>query len=184
MLELLKTESLDAITVTGIIEHAGYSRSAFYNNYIDVRDCMDSIIDQQADLLFQAIYEHGQKAISNFGEITNARGNIYELWFRAPYEVVYANKEFYLILCTKLPESVLYSFIYKVTTKLNVSERFEAQGFDAEIVNTELWMWSHLWDTMGRVIYWINHGMIYSPEYMGRQQYLKRIDGTFLNTKS
>ncbi|MBR0374729.1 MAG: TetR/AcrR family transcriptional regulator [Mogibacterium sp.] len=182
LIRLLKTQPLESITVTSLISEAGYSRTAFYNNYMDIRDCLDCLINRHAEQFYNVLIEYGNRSISNIGEPITYPGNVHELFFRAPYELVYSNKDFYSVLIL-LPEQYIFAFINNVLGRLNVEESFELKGFETENVNAELWLWSYVWDTIGRVIFWIKNGMIYSPEYMGRQQYLKRLDKIYMKTK-
>lgn len=181
LIDLLKTKPLGEITVAELTSHAGYSRTAFYNNYLDVRDCLECIIDEQAEQIFASIKDFGKVSQSEIGEWTTAKGNVHELMFRAPYEVIYKNKEVYTVLFEKLSKEFLYILTDKIHDKLLAQGPFGAHGQDAKDINTDLYIWSFIWDTLGRILYWIEHGLVYSPEYMGRQQYLKRIDGSYVS---
>lgn len=183
LIELLQKYDLEDITVTRLLDKAGYSRTAFYNNYLDIYDCLETILDAQAELLYQSMQPTMADSISHAGPRQIERGNLHELVFRTPYETVYANKDVYMLLCNRLPQSWLNTFINKVVDRMTVSNEYIARGYEADFINPELWIWSHFWETMGRVVYWIKQGMIYSPEYMGRQQYLKRLEVSYVMPK-
>ena len=179
-LELLKTKDYESISVTQIVKESGYSSTAFYNNFLDKEDCLKNIIDEQAQIYIDRYNNRSDSLYPLNDEWIVSEGNPYELLFREPYEVVYENKEFYNVLFTKLEQKWADYFIRKIMNLLMTNKSYLAKGRNADMVDTKLWIYSHVWDTLGRVEFWIKSGFIYSPEYMGRQQYLKRIDGTHI----
>lgn len=181
LVALLKTQPLDKITVTDVINKAGYSRTAFYNNYLDVEDCLTAVMEEQAALLYDSFRDRSAYSVEKTGPIVTDQGNAHELVFTAPYRTVYNNKDFYLALAN-LDREWYYRLLSIVTSKFYSNADYVVCGTD-EAVDPELWMWSHVCDTLSRIAYWIAKGMIYSPEYMGRQQYLKRLTNVYLLPK-
>lgn len=183
LIQLLKNEPLESITVTKLIAHAGYSRTAFYNNYKDIKDCLDTIIEEQTESLMSAMLASWNNFIKATIEADSSRESIYELICRAPYEEIYANKDVFIVICSKLPKEYMYSFVNKIAIMASDLKDYDVCGVSPNEINVKLYMWSYIWDTFGRVLYWIKHGMIYSPEYMGHQQFLAYMDGTHLVPK-
>lgn len=56
-LSLLEQKDYDQITVTDIIEKADYNRATFYRHYHDKAELVDEIVEQQIELLIEAILQ-------------------------------------------------------------------------------------------------------------------------------
>lgn len=56
MIRLLNRMDYKDITVSALIKEADYSRTAFYNSFLDKDDCLTRILDRQAGKLFYSIF--------------------------------------------------------------------------------------------------------------------------------
>ena len=65
MLELLQTRKIERITVSEICNLAGINRSSFYAHYIDIRDLMEKMEEENEKGIF-AIYHDTDISANNF----------------------------------------------------------------------------------------------------------------------
>lgn len=166
-IQLLKERPYTSITVENILDLAGYSKTAFYNNYSNKADVSASIgmrlSRHLTNAIGAAISQSGLK-VPSYQEGEQVLINI--------YRAVYEYKDIYSIFYDRFGVRSL-DYIFETCLSNQRTNKACNSGSVDPRINTELYRHAHIWGTLGSVIYWIENDFKESPEYMGHQHYLR-----------
>ena len=131
LLELLKTNLFDNLTVTMIAETAGYSKQSFYNYYEDKFDFCDKVINDAIEEFQEVIKtaiakRNGLKTVEDIQYMrTEAFRHVYKnkdlyyMFFKQPcFSAFYRKFMHYLLKDEQLP---IFLFSYKDKENVNIS---------------------------------------------------------------
>lgn len=170
-IDLLQSKANHEITISDIITTAGYSKTAFYNSYTCKEDLLEQIYKQLAAELFETLKissAESNSAPSLSGAEKTERSIRH---FIAPYETIYRNKQFYRVLYSSFGVLAIETIMNMVMEMQNDDWVFTRTV--PSHLNAALFGYSHLWDTMGCIAWWIRNDFQYSAEYMGKQQFMR-----------
>ena len=143
LLQLLKDESFENITITSIIKRAGVSRAGFYRNYSSKED----IIEEFAQITY--------KELTTLITYKTLETNPYQ-WYLNLFSAIKKDAQtFHLLILAKVP----HQYVTKVGSLLEPLLTFDSpferyQAIARSTVLKEI------------VINWFKHGMQESPEEM------------------
>lgn len=170
LVKLLKQKNSDDISVTDIIDCAGYSRGTFYAYYRDKDDFILSVLNDEINTYVGIIYGTiSEKRSITFGD------SIYEPALNF-FQYVYENREVYkLIFNVNIHEVTLDYFCEKAFNEF--IEKIDIELMEsAPTMDMDFYFYSYTYLYMVFVKFWIKNDFKYSPQYMAEQV-------TILNTK-
>lgn len=170
-INLLQTKDNHCITISDIINAAGYSKTAFYNNFSCKEDLLMEIYRLLATELFETLKTSSFEAKKASSLAPEEKQKLTLRHFIAPYETVYRNKDYYSVLYSQFGIHAVES-IMNIVLDMQTADLIFANTVP-EPLNAALFGYSHLWDTMGCIAWWLRHDFEYSPDYMGKQQFMR-----------
>lgn len=151
-IELLKTNSIDELTIQQIVDKAGVSRMAYYRNYSSKEDILDNIFDE----VHSAIIEEAQRYSSKGGYNRSCRAV-----FEAMNKYVKYREGSEVIINAHESERFLALFS-------RAAEQTEENNSKAERYCSMFWAGA-IFNVM---TYWIKTGMHETPEEI--EQYCRQ----------
>jgi AcrR family transcriptional regulator len=159
--ELCKTKSALFITVSDIVENAGYSRGTFYAHYNSKEDFFISIIDEEINDYIKVV----------FGALGNTTGAKVEddifISVLSLFEHVYENRVlYYVILSDKLLSQTTDYFCNKVSGAIHASLDFTVNDSSIDL---DIMSYAKINHYLCLIKYWMNNDFKYSAQYMAEQ---------------
>lgn len=170
-IDLLQTRGNHNITISDIINTAGYSKTAFYNNFTCKEDLLMDIYKSLATEFFETLKNSSSESNKFSGLEPDENLALTLSHFIAPYETVYRSKNYYRVLYSQFGIHAIES-IMNIVLEMQAADPIFANTVP-EPLNAALFGYSHLWDTMGCIAWWLRHDFEYSPDYMGKQQFMR-----------
>ncbi|MFX3632430.1 MAG: TetR/AcrR family transcriptional regulator [Candidatus Pristimantibacillus sp.] len=159
VLALLKTKSLESISVSTLCREAGVNRGTFYLHYKDIGELFDEHIHYLLKDLEDSYYEpyrHVPHLIPNHLDPTTIRIFHHVKKYQSFYEIVFDKKS---------SLSYYYALLGKIKSLMQESTSFEHLG-DSDISFRVAYQANAI---MGLLIHWSEDGFARSPEYMNEQ---------------
>jgi AcrR family transcriptional regulator len=163
LVSLIEEKGFDALTVQDITDRAELNRATFYLHYQD-----------KQDLLVKSLRDAIDELMSDIGASTDEQG---QLVFdgsarpvKATFEHVAQHAQFYRVMLSAegVPSFIagVRDYMVEITLKwLKASQPNSRQSqVPLEIVANSL-----SWSLLGVLIWWLEHDMPHSPEYMAEQ---------------
>lgn len=179
LLWLMKRKPFDDISVSALIERAGYSRTTFYSYYQDKFDMLEKIMDEEAVNFVSAVcYPIPTDDTMRFDS------NIFLPGLSLFRHVAERKDLYYLLIHNKLPGQSTDSLtrrISKVFQKVLSVEITEPPPN----LNYDLYCYITSDTYLAFIKYWEMHDFSYSPEYMAEQMMenfvkLKKVSGVYV----
>lgn len=162
LLELLKTNLFDSLTVTQISDKAGYSKQSFYIYYEDKYDFCDKIIDEEVETVKSVV----QNAIVARGGHLKTVEDIRYMRTQV-FSHIYDNKELYYAF---FKQPCFSNFVRKFMKYLLEDEQLPIFLFsykDHENVNVMYLNYICSYIHIAHLNYWVETNFRSSPEKMG-----------------
>ena len=158
-LELLKTKSLDKVTVKDIVESCEINRNTFYYYYTDIYDLLEDVFQEETEKVM------GEEA---------SCPTFYEEYLRCA-ELILGYKEAIIHIYQSRSKDVLENYIETITRYL-VRQFVEkaAQGYTMTEENLNYICDFYSYSIIGTTLNWIKEGM---PPY--REDLIKRCAQSF-----
>ncbi len=163
LVSLIAEQGFDAVTVQNITDRAGLNRATFYLHYQD-----------KHELLVKSLHDAIDELMADIGAPTDDHGQlVFDGSLRpikATFEHVAQHAQFYHVMMSAegVPSFIagVRDYIAEITLKWLTALQPDAQRSLAplEIVASSL-----SWSLLGIVIWWLEHDMPHSPEYMAEQ---------------
>jgi AcrR family transcriptional regulator len=159
LLTLLKTKTLETISVSSLCREAEVNRGTFYLHYKDIR----ALFDEHLHDLLQDLEESYYEPYRHTSHLTSSHLDPSTIRI---FHHVQKYQEFYEIVFDK--NSAL-SYYYSLFEKIKSLIQGSALHFDSEILDTSLLAAYQTNAIMGLLIQWSKDGFVSSPEYMNEQ---------------
>ncbi len=165
--ELCNQKNVQDISVSDIVDHAGYSRSTFYAHYDSKTAFLVAFLDDEINYYIN-------NYISSFKAINHQQAS--QIANEALFTHVYQNKSFYQLLFSeefKKSLNVKEYFLKKVVDTF--ISTFDIQFKDTVIdtsIDRELYISCNVETYLTAIAYWIKIDFKYSPAYMVKQMHL------------
>ena len=170
-LRLLMKKKYEDITVADIVKEADYSKTAFYNNFADKAELLDSMSKKIAEEIMDDLIKCALEAKEMPMELTDDRRAMSLQHITAPYDTVYLHKDYFLAMHHAFgPMGVNY--VFRHLLEMQKGEELFKQ-YSRKDIDIDLFNYAHLWDIIGAVSWWIANDFKYSAKYMGLQQFLR-----------
>lgn len=152
------------ITVSDIIRESDYSKTAFYNNFGCKEELHTYVIQSVGDKLLRALLNHSNTSAPHMVDFIPQEQSNHLL---AAYTTVYENRDIYRALFKGSGLLGLEEVLNYVLKQLDMT----TAEYLADNVNQNLWKYTHIWEIMGHIVWWILNDFSYTPEYIARQHY-------------
>lgn len=152
--KLLKTKSLDKITISDITDDCGISRMTFYYHFKDIFDLIDWICLKEAEQALSCL-------------------KIFDTWqkgFLEMFRTVQKSKSFFISVYSCLSLEKIQNYLYNLTFKmlLNVVEE-KSKGLNVTDADKKYVADYFKFVFVGIMLQWIKNGMKDEPEEMVRR---------------
>lgn len=152
--KLLKTKSLDKITISDITDDCGISRMTFYYHFKDIFDLIDWICLKEAEQALSCL-------------------KIFDTWqkgFLEMFRTVQKSKSFFLSVYSCISLEKIQNYLYNLTFKmlLNVVEE-KSKGLNVTDADKKYVADYFKFVFVGIMLQWIKNGMKDEPEEMVRR---------------
>ena len=163
LVSLIEEQGFDAVTVQDITDRAELNRATFYLHY---RDKQDLLVQSLRDAIDELVADIGATAGESGEQVSDgSRGPI-----SATFEHVAQHAQFYRVM---LSAEGVASFIAAVRDYMAeiTMKQLKALQTDPEQsrVPLEIVANSLSWSLLGVLIWWLEHNMPHSPEFMAEQ---------------
>ena len=163
LVSLIAEKGFDALTVQDITDRAALNRATFYLHYRD-----------KQDLLVQSLHDAIDELMSDIGASTDERGQlVFDSTLRpirATFQHVAERAQFYRVMMSAegVPAFIagVRDYMSEITLKWLTALQPDAQQ---SAVPLEIVAHSLSWSLLGIVLWWLEHDMPYSPDYMAEQ---------------
>ncbi|SFF05533.1 transcriptional regulator, TetR family [Paenibacillus algorifonticola] len=158
LLALMADKPFQAISITEIVEHAGYNRGTFYANYENKEALLDEITTELLDKLlqsFRAPYEHVE--VFNVSELPAHAVTI--------FNHIYEHSNIYTILMKNDVLPNMKEKMLHVLKQISMAELL----FPTDDIDRELLATYSMSAVLGLVWHWIETGFKHPPAYMQEQ---------------
>ena len=158
-LDILKTKSLDKVTVKDLVESCEINRNTFYYYYSDIYDLLEDVFQEETEKVTDE-----ERPCTTF----------YEEYLRCA-NLILGYKEAIIHIYNSKSKEVLENYIETITRYL--VRRFvqkEAQGYTLTEKNLEYIRDFYSFSIIGTTLHWIHEGM---PPY--REDLIKRCAQSF-----
>ncbi|WP_256757010.1 TetR/AcrR family transcriptional regulator [Cohnella sp. WQ 127256] len=166
LLTLLKTKSLESITVSTLCREAVVSRGAFYMHFKDIGALFDEHIHNLLKDLEDSYYEpyrHVEHLVPSHLDPSTIRIFHHVKKYQSFYEIVFDKKS-------------TLSYYYSLFAKIKSLMQEYSSGYTIDERNISLLVAYQANAIMGMLIEWNEVGFAHSPEYMNEQlSYLLRM---------
>lgn len=157
---------ITSLTVTNLVDSAGYSRKMFYDHYRNIKDFLEKVVDEEAAKFVQLGISPFAEA--RFSDDSDAIAKyVYEGSLKL-FENIYSNRAFYSLLFSgALADRSENYFSDRVTESLggHLDFRFDGSNIDPDIF---LNMCTKCYVVLIR--WWISDDFSHSPQYMAKQR--------------
>jgi AcrR family transcriptional regulator len=161
LLALLKTKTLESISVSALCREAGINRGTFYLHYTDVGVLFDEhlhyLLQDMEDSYYEP-YRHASRINPSHLDPSTIRIFHHVKKYQPFYEIVFDKKS---------PLSYYYSLLVKITSLMQSSSSDDLRG-ESE-VDISLVVAYQANAIMGLLVRWNADGFARSPEYMNEQ---------------
>lgn len=161
--KLMKKKSFEEISVSDLIQEAGYSRTTFYSYYQDKFDMIEIIINDEAVKFINALC----------GPIPIDNPLLFDSDIYLPglslFEYIEKQKDFYsLLIHNQIPNYSMDVMCKKIS---NVMKRVITIETEASVKNLNFDLYCYIsTDTyLSFIKYWEIHNFSFTPEYMAKQ---------------
>lgn len=159
-IQLMQEKSYEAITIQNIADKALINRATFYLHYTDKQDLLNKISDEIL-----------QELASKYPPIDNQKKEFKisetELIVSASLETIGKNATFYRVMLGREGVNVFRNKLQELITN-RLEKVFIEYGLKEEYlpIPKGLMVQYVYYLFMGIVLWWLNSGLIYSPQYM------------------
>lgn len=171
-IRLMMQKTYDNITVADIVKEADYSKTAFYNNFLDKEDLLDSINKKVADDIMQILRQHALISMEELPDSEEARKTMCLQHITAHYDTVYRHRDYFTAMHRSFG-SLGVSYVFRHILEMQEKEEVVFKQYSQTELDPSLFNYAHLWDLIGCISWWVINDFKYSPSYMGMQQYLR-----------
>ncbi len=178
LVRLLEKYPLEKISVSMIVDASGYSRSAFYANYENRDDCLKSLLDRMASIVVDRSFDSPVYTQSNsVGTDPFKNPDTYFKHYLLLFESIYEHKGVFKCLINHIYEKWTEYFKWKVVSLSLDSFVLQLDGtdYDEKDLNMEMYYYIGISELLILIEYWFRNDLVFSPEYMAKHQYLKKV---------
>lgn len=162
LLQLLKENEYEKITVRKIAEIAGLNRATFYLHYVDKEDLLEQYLTK-----FLKDFEQNAEIMTN--EFSYEYNKPHPLFIRM-FEHIQNNRKFYKIMLLKNENPQIIFSVRRIINSFvkQASEHMIKEGIKFSVPSNirESFITSAY---LGTIIWWLENDMPYSPKYMATQ---------------
>lgn len=159
LIQLMKIKEFEEITVTEIVNKAGYNRGTFYLHYRHKEDLLNELIDMVLKEFADALKKPYQN-LKNEVKIT-------ELSTVAIFDHFYTHKEFYQIMLQS--NSEFFDLVAQVVANHFKNDiEFLVNSADSDL-DFELFYTYRVYGTIGVIFQWLKKDFPHTKEYMADQ---------------
>ncbi len=167
-LDLLVEKGYDAITISAITERAMVNRATFYLHYLDKQDLLNQSIEEVLQELVTFQESHIPDADALISHV---------VYF---FDHVARHAFFYKILLAKLQLPVLYSRLTKILNKAFSEALTQFQPDEQRLrASKDIVICYVVGAQMNVLIWWLDHDMPYTSQYMAKQLFSLATSGYF-----
>lgn len=163
LISLLKESNFENITITAIVNEAGYNRGTFYLHY----QCKEDLLDEVVKAMLNNLAEAFREPYINMNK--NTKINIVGLSTIGIFDHFIRNKEFYeVILSSNVPVNYHQKMIRLMEKHFKEEIDFTANKSETDI-DIELFYQYRVHGIIGLILEWIRNDFQHSPCYMAEQ---------------
>ena len=161
-LKLVQVKPISEITVTEIADTAGYSRGAFYSQYVSLDDFLQSIVDAEA----KEYVEMSARIRTNSeeGRVTYPQNSLLRM-----FEYVYSKKELYSFIFRNYSDFNTVEYFFAKTIKSSPKYILEFQEDDLPDIDPDFYTFLSSYVQKAAILFWIEQGFEWSPKHMAEQ---------------
>ena len=170
LLDLTAQKGFAAVTVSDITKRAGVNRATFYRHYDDKFDLLDKYVKTVYELL--EISAEGQRRKSGQSDSQQLPPGLVKV-----YEHIRVNAKFYRVMLGKNGDPTFVDSIRQHIQKRIQNSLPAGLSEDKNFIDLYLCYCSSA--IVGAVLWWLEHGMLYSSEEMAT--FSRQFDTAFLS---
>lgn len=158
---LLQENDCNKISISDILLLSGYSRTAFYSNYLDKADFIEKTLLAEVDVFVRCIYDsfHNKDAVFD-GLIYLPALNLYN-------HIIHHKPMYHALFAERITNWSVYRFTSECAKRFENTVRVKISqypDFDYTLFN-----YVETANTFQYIAYWEANNFIQTPEYMAKQ---------------
>lgn len=165
-ISLLSEKGFQAVTVQDITKRADVNRATFYSHYQDKHDMLEQMIAEILQEFAEAI-NHTPPNTQKDSQLESP--NPYATFVRM-FEQIRKHADFYNIMLTKKGVPGFWWQMLEIIRQSFYERRLRFQPDDQQLIVPKDILSSYVSSSyLGLIMYWLESGMVYTPEYMAAQ---------------
>lgn len=162
LIELMSENDPLSISISDIVNQAGYSRATFYAHYGSKEEFFSDIIYSEAQTHANILFETAVDLKEDTDYLQVASAGVLRL-----FRHVYQRKELYEIILSDRLYGYTTDYFCELIVKA-ISENYEYTLID-DIENYEMYSYTSTAFQLATIKYWMKDHFKFSPEYMERE---------------
>ncbi|MDQ0246652.1 AcrR family transcriptional regulator [Bacillus fengqiuensis] len=165
-ISLLSEKGFQAVTVQDITKRADVNRATFYSHYQDKHDMLEQmiaeILQEFTDAINSTPVDSKSQAITKESRPNAA--------FVRMFEQIQKHADFYNVMLSKKGIPGFWRQMYGIIRECFYQRRLKLQPDDQQLIVPKDILSSFTSSSyLGMIMYWLESGMVYTPEYMATQ---------------